>query len=157
MRFPPPLRNHHPLKRFVCANISIKPPCAIRLPHASVGLAFTFIFSAYMVYFRTFLRQIPRKCEAWASIFVEMFALHFVPSLESQPFKISHGLSFCFLWLVSFLFLSRKKKRKKVTKKYMVLISHNIPVLNKFENSNSSTNQNLKQSFKFTQIPVLQK
>ena len=39
LRFPPfPLEsNPH---RFVCANIAIKPPCAIRLPHASVGLAF---------------------------------------------------------------------------------------------------------------------
>ena len=26
--------------RFVCANIAIKPTCAIRLPHASVGLDF---------------------------------------------------------------------------------------------------------------------
>ena len=31
------------------------------------------------------------------------------------PLKIYHGLSFCFLWSLSCLFLSRKKKRKKVT------------------------------------------
>ena len=37
------------------------------------------------------------------------------------PFKFSHGLSFCFLWLVSFLFLSRKKKRKKVTKNFYIM------------------------------------
>ena len=73
--------------------------------------------SAFLVLNLRITDETPRKCEAWASIFVEMYALHFVPSLESQPFKISHGLSFCFLWLVSFLFLFRKKKRKKVTKK----------------------------------------
>ena len=66
--------------------------------------------SAFLVLSLRITDETPRKCEAWASIFVEMYALHFVPSLESQPFKISHGLSFCFLWLVSFLFLSRKKK-----------------------------------------------
>ena len=32
-----------------------------------------------------------------------------------EPLKIYHGLSFCFLWSLYFLFLSRKKKRKKVT------------------------------------------
>ena len=71
--------------------------------------------SAFLVLNLRITDETPRKCEAWASIFVEMYALHFVPSLESQPFKISHGLSFCFLWSLSCLFLSRKKKRKKVT------------------------------------------
>ena len=73
--------------------------------------------SAFLVLNLRITDETPRKCEAWASIFVEMYALHFVPSLESQPFKISHGLSFCFLWSLSCLFLSRKKTRKKVTKK----------------------------------------
>ena len=54
--------------------------------------------SAFLVLSLRITDETPRKCEAWASIFVEMYALHFIPSLESQPFKISHGLSFCFLW-----------------------------------------------------------
>jgi len=33
------------------------------------------------------------------------------------PLKIYHGFSFCFLWFISFLFLSQKKKRKKRTNK----------------------------------------
>ena len=31
--------------------------------------------------------------------------------------KPAHGFSFCFLWFISFLFLSQKKKRKKRTYK----------------------------------------
>ena len=53
--------------------------------------------SAFLVLNLRITDETPRKCEAWASIFVEMYALHFVPSLESQPFPTSHGLSFCFL------------------------------------------------------------
>ena len=129
---PPSPWNPNSFKRFVCANIQVKPPSAIRLPHASVGLVFKIPFSANIAYFRASFRKTPRKCEAWASIFVEMFALHIPLFLKNAsrllraffgvPYHTSHGLSFCFLWLVSFLFLSRKKKRKKLTKKLFYIM-----------------------------------
>mgnify|MGYP006974380497 CR=1 FL=1 len=75
------------------------------------------------------LHRTSRKCEAWASIFVEMFAqasffttqnsLVLFERIFCEPFQIYHDLSFCFLWRhlcrytsLAFFFRERKRERK---------------------------------------------
>ena len=70
--------NPNSFKRFVCANISNKPPCAIRLPHASVGLNFWTTFSANIVYFRTFRGKASRKCECVRAFFLKYLHKHYI-------------------------------------------------------------------------------
>ncbi|MBQ9692542.1 MAG: hypothetical protein IJV70_05245, partial [Clostridia bacterium] len=58
------------------------------------------------------LHRASRKCEACASIFVEMIAQTSFSTCESEPLKIYHGLSFFFL-RAFFFFLLRKKEEKR--------------------------------------------
>jgi len=57
------------------------------------------------------LHLTPRKCEAWASIFVEMFAQTSFCTYESEPFRATTVFlsSFCEPF---FFFLLRKKEEK---------------------------------------------
>ena len=67
--------------RFVYANIAIKPPCAIRLPHASVGLAFQTVFSANIAYFSGFFALNTPKMRSVGEHFCRNVctALRFIP------------------------------------------------------------------------------
>jgi len=66
------------------------------------------------------LQPTSRKRKRGRSVFVEMIAQTLFSAYESEPLKIYHGLSFCFLWrlrsmsrtFLAFFFLERKRERK---------------------------------------------
>jgi hypothetical protein len=60
-----------------------------------------------------------RKCEAWASIFVEMIAQAFLCTYESELFRFTTGFlsSFCRMRSIhAFLLLSFSKEGRKMLK-----------------------------------------
>jgi len=124
------------IQTLVCAINAINPPCAIRLPHASVGLDFWTIFSANIVYFRAFssvLRKHKTKnalAGAFSAVTCSQNSLVLLSEFSACLSVLPR--SFFLLFGSFFFFLSRKKEEKR-TKKIFSFVFHKISVLNQFD------------------------